>query len=129
MGGKVTVLEEEEYVEWLAGGPKKTPVDAGEFLFSQLGCATCHNANPDSRGPDMAGVFGSVVTLTTGESRNADDEYLRESIVTPGKAIVEGYTALMPNFVNQLDAEKVNNLIAYIKSIGLSEPAFMVEDE
>jgi len=129
MGGSVTVLTEEDYVEWLAGGPKKSPVDAGEFLFSQLGCATCHNSNPDSRGPDMTGVFGSMVTLTTGETRNADDEWLRESILEPSKAIVEGYTPLMPSFVNQLSAEDVNNLIAYIKSIGLSEPEFAAEAE
>ena len=127
MGGEVTVMEEADYVEWLAGGPKKTPVDAGEFLFAQLGCATCHNSNPDSRGPDMNGVFGSVVTLTTGEQRNADEEYLRESITQSSKAILEGYTAIMPSFVNQLSAENVNNLIAYIKSIGLPEPEFLDE--
>lgn len=129
MGGEVTVMEPEDYIEWLAGGPKKSPVDAGEFLFAQLGCATCHNANPDSRGPDMNGVFGSVITLTTGESRNADEEYLRESITQPSKAILEGYTALMPSFVNQLSAENVNNLVAYIKSIGTPEPEFLEEDE
>lgn len=127
MRGKVTVMEQADYVEWLAGGPKKSPVDAGEFIFAQLGCATCHNARADSRGPDMNGVFGSVVTLTTGERRNADEEYLRESITQPSKVIVEGYTALMPSFVNQLSAEKVNNLIAYIKSIGKSEPDFVEE--
>lgn len=124
MGGTLTIMEEAEYVEWLAGGPKKSPVEAGEFLFSQLGCATCHNSNTDSRGPDMAGVFGSIVTLTSGETRNADDEYIRKSILTPSKEIVEEYTPIMPNFVNQLSAEDVNNLVAYIKSIGLSEPEF-----
>ena len=129
MRGKVTVMEQADYVEWLAGGPKKSPVEAGEFLFAQLGCATCHNPNPDSRGPDMNGVFGSVVTLTTGETRNADEEYIRESIAQPSKVILEGYTALMPSFVNQLSAEKVNNLIAYIKSIGNPEPEFLEEQE
>ncbi len=129
MGGKVTVMEQADYVEWLAGGPRKSPVEAGEFLFAQLGCATCHNPNPDSRGPDMNAVFGSVVTSTTGETRNADEEFIRESITQPSKFILEGYTALMPNFVNQLSAEKINNLIAYIKSIGNPEPAFLEEQE
>ena len=75
----------------------------------------------------MNGVFGSVVTLTTGEQRNADEEYLRESITQSSKAILEGYTAIMPSFVNQLSAENVNNLIAYIKSIGNPEPEFLDE--
>ena len=126
-GGKVAVKGKADYGEGLAGGPKKWPVEAGEFLFAQLGCATGHNPNPDSRGPDMNGVFGSVVMLTTGESRNADEEYIRESIVQPSKFILEGYTALMPSFVNQLSAEKINYLISYIKSIGNPEPEFLEE--
>lgn len=121
MRGTVTVMEEDDYVEWLAGGPKKSPVDAGEFLFSQRGCATCHNATPESRGPNLEGVFGSEVTLSTGTVRMADEEYIRESIMEPGKTIVEGYTALMPSFANQVSAEDMINLIAYIKSLGLPE--------
>ena len=118
MGGSVIVMEEYEYLEWLEGGPKKSPVDAGEFLFTQRGCLTCHSTKPDSRGPALDGIFGSVGMLNGDVEVTKDEEYLRESIMEPGKRIVKGYTPLMPSFQNQLTDEDVMNLVAYIKSLG-----------
>jgi cytochrome c oxidase subunit 2 len=123
MGGTVTVMSQKDYVEWLAGGPKKTPVEAGEFLFQQRGCVTCHSGLPGARGPDLKGVFGSTQTMTDGESVVADEDYLFESILYSNKRVVEGYTPLMPSFANQLSVEDVTNLIAYIKSLGGTETA------
>ncbi len=117
MGGTVYVMEPEDYVEWLEGGPKETPQKAGEFLFAQRGCATCHTDKPGSRGPSLTGIFGHSVQLTKGETVIADEQYLSESIMEPGKRIVEGYAPLMPSFKNQITPEDVNNLIAYIKSL------------
>jgi cytochrome c oxidase subunit II len=117
MTGKLTVMTEEDYALWLEGGPKKSPVDAGEFLFSQMGCITCHSGREDARGPILDGIFGADVTLTTGNTVTRDEEYLRESIVESTKQIVQGYTPLMPSFQNQLTDEDVFNLIAYIKSL------------
>jgi cytochrome c oxidase subunit 2 len=123
MKGKVTVLSKEAYVEWLAGGPKRSPVEAGEFLFQQRGCVTCHSGLKDSRGPDLTGVFGSTGLMVDGESVMKDEDYLYESILYSSKRVREGYTALMPSFANQLSVEDVNNLIAYIKSLGGAEAA------
>jgi cytochrome c oxidase subunit 2 len=117
MTGQVTVLSPEEYVEWLAGGPKKSPVEAGEFLFQQRGCVTCHSGLKDARGPDLKGVFGSAGRMVGGEEVIKDENYLFESILYSSKRIREDYTALMPSFANQLSAEDVTNLIAYIKSL------------
>jgi len=117
MGGTVYVMEPEDYAEWLAGGPKVSPVVAGEFLFSQRGCITCHSEDSGARGPALANVFGSVVTLTTGEVIVANDDYIMESILQPSKKIVEGYAPLMPSFANQLTTEEVMNLVAYIQSL------------
>ncbi len=123
MGGHVTVLSQEAYVEWLAGGPKKSPVEAGEFLFQQRGCVTCHSGLKDARGPDLKGVFGSTGLMVGGESVLKNEDYLFESILYSSKRIVDGYTALMPSFANQLSVEDVSNLIAYIKSLAGEEAA------
>jgi len=128
MGGQVTVLSQEDYALWLEGGPKKSPVEAGEFLFQQRGCVTCHNATPDSRGPNLEGVYGSRGMMSDGEIVLKDENYLYESILYSNKKVVQGYTALMPSFANQLSAEDVNNLIAYIKSLGGDAPADTMED-
>lgn len=116
MGGTVTVMEEAEYQEWLQGGPPMTPVEAGEAIFQQMGCVTCHDAGAANRGPALKGVYGSEVTLRGGEKVIADDEYIRESIMNPSAKIVDGYAPLMPTFPN-LDDEDIFNLLAYIKSL------------
>jgi cytochrome c oxidase subunit 2 len=118
MKGHVTVLSQEGYAEWLAGGPKKSPVEAGEFLFQQRGCVTCHSGLKDARGPTLTGIYGSTGKMVDGEEVLKDDNYLIESILYSSKRVAEGYTPLMPAFANQLTADDVNNLIAYIKSLG-----------
>ena len=117
MKGRVTVMTKEDYALWLEGGPKKSPQEAGEFLFTQMGCITCHSGRADSRGPSLDGIFGTDVTFVNGTTVTRDEEYLRESIMESTKQIVEGYTALMPSFKNQLTDEDVMNLIAYVKSL------------
>lgn len=121
MAGHVTVLSQEGYAEWLAGGPKKSPVEAGEFLFQQRGCVTCHSGLKDARGPDLKGVFGSIGKMVDGEEVLKDENYLQESILYSSKRVSEGFTPLMPAFANQLSVDDVNNLIAYIKSLGAKE--------
>ncbi len=123
MTGHVTVLTPEGYAEWLAGGPKKSPVEAGEFLFTQRGCVTCQSGMKDARGPKLDGVFGSTGKMVGGEEVVKDDNYLVESILYSSKRVVDGYTPLMPAFANQLTVDDVNNLIAYIKSLGGAETA------
>lgn len=117
MKGTVTVMSQEDYALWLEGGPKKSPVDAGEFLFTQMGCITCHSGRDDARGPALDGIFGAEVTLTTGDTFVRDEDYLQRSILQSNVQLVEGYTGLMPSFSNQLTDEDVMNLVAYIKSL------------
>lgn len=120
MGGKVTVMSQDDYQEWLQGGPPVTPVQAGETLFQQMGCITCHDAGAASRGPLLANVYGHEIKIRGGETLVADEEYLRESIMTPSKKIVDGFAPLMPTFPNPND-EDILNLIAYIKSLSYKQ--------
>ncbi|MCF6284059.1 MAG: cytochrome c oxidase subunit II [Candidatus Hydrogenedentes bacterium] len=116
MDGIVVVMEQDDYQEWLQGGPPVTPAQAGEPIFQQMGCITCHDAGAASRGPILNGVFGREVALRGGETVVADEEYIRESIMTPSAKIADGYAPLMPTFPN-LDEEDILNIIAYIKSL------------
>lgn len=117
MGGMVHVLSQADFTAWLGGETGMTPVEAGQSLFQQMGCVTCHAAGDASRGPKLDGIFGTQVATTGGAAVAVDEEYLRESILNPGAKIVEGYAPLMPNFANQLSEEDVTNLVAYIKSL------------
>jgi cytochrome c oxidase subunit 2 len=118
MIGWVTVMEPAEYETWLSGGAKKSLASAGEDLFQQLGCVTCHRADSGGRGPALTGVFGKKVSLQDGATVVADEGYLRESILDPQAKIVSGYKPVMPTFKGLVSEEQLLALITYIKTLG-----------
>src|SRR3984893_9091176 len=124
MGGWVTVMEPMEYSAWLSGSSDATtnPVVAGEKLFVEKACTTCHLSHGTGRAPSWNGVFGAKVPLPDGSTVTADDAYIRESILNPQAKIVAGYQPLMPSFQGQLTEEQIMDLTSYIKSLQ-SQPA------
>jgi len=111
------VMEPAKYQSWLAGVPAdQSPVAAGEKLFTQYACITCHG----QRGPGLVGVFNSrrqVIEDGVQKEVVAGDNYLRESILYPSRKVVVGFQPLMPTYAGQLSEEQVLDLIAYIKSL------------
>ena len=120
MIGTVYVMEPADYQTWLAGDGAMSGgsmADRGAQLFTQLACVTCHLGEGTGRGPSLAGVFGSTVTLTNGATVVADESYLRESILTSQAKTVAGYQPLMPTFQGLVNENDVASLIEYIKSL------------
>ncbi len=126
MGGSVIVMEPAAFQAWLGGDTGESLVEAGTRLFGELGCATCHvdaAADSPSRGPKLAGLWGSEVTLHGGGTVTADEAYVRESILDPTAKITEGYPGVMPTFRGLMNEEQMLQLIAYVKSRGVAESA------
>ena len=123
MIGKVTVMEQVDYQNWLDGGTGKaeTMVQAGARQFTQLGCQTCHKETSSGRGPSLIGVFGKPVLLENGNEATADEDYLRESILNPQAKIVQGYKPIMPTFQGQISEETLLQILTYIQSLGAAE--------
>ena len=118
MIGWIVVMEPADFQTWLQGGPAPTsPVEAGQKLFSELNCVTCHRPDSQGRGPVLDGVAGGTVKLANGETATADEAYLRESILVPAAKITEGYQPIMPTYQGQVSEEAVLQLIAYIQSL------------
>jgi cytochrome c oxidase subunit 2 len=118
MGGWVTVQDPADYAAWLSDeGGDLNPVSAGEKLFTQLACVTCHIANGTGRAPSLNGVYAAKVLLADGSTVTADEAYIRESIVQPKAKIVAGYQPVMPTFQGLVTEEQIQNLTAYIKSL------------
>ncbi len=131
MIGQVVVMEPAEFQEWLAGGAAaQSPAAAGEKLFKDLACATCHRGDTGARGPNLAGVFGSEVKLADGSVVKADESYVRESIVSPTARVVAGYQPIMPTFQGVVSEEQLMQLVAYIQSLkGEGQGAAPVADQ
>jgi cytochrome c oxidase subunit 2 len=118
MIGSVYVMEPSDYQQWLAGGPVPvSPLALGQKLFTERNCVTCHYGDSGARGPLLNGLPGSRVLLAGGQAVEADDTYLRESILTPAARVVAGYQPIMPTYAGQLGEEDIAALIAYVKSL------------
>ena len=118
MIGKVIVMTPAAYERWLSGDAAgETMAETGAKLFEQLGCHTCHSDRPDARGPSLTGIFGREVSLQDGSRVSADENYLRESILTPNAKVVEGYRPIMPTFQGQISEAGLMQIVAYIRSL------------
>jgi cytochrome c oxidase subunit 2 len=122
MVGRVVVMEPVQYQQWLSGGVPGEPLAmAGERLFQQLGCVSCHRAEAQARGPALEGIFGKPVRLQSGDMVRVDEAYIRESILNPNAKIVAGYQPIMPTFQGQISEEGVLQIIAYLRSLHRAE--------
>jgi len=118
MIGEVTVLTPDDYKKWLEGSTSGASLaQNGERLFASLSCNACHNTRPDARGPSLANVYGTSLTLATGQHITADDAYLREAILNPSQHITQGYAPIMPTYQGQISEEGVIDLVEYIKNL------------
>jgi cytochrome c oxidase subunit 2 len=118
MIGQVVVMEPRDYQIWLSGGETgRTLASAGERLFVDLACNTCHRPDTQGRGPVLNGLIGRTVQLQSGESIVADEAYIRESILNPSAKITAGYQPIMPTFQGLVTEEQLLQLIEYVKSL------------
>jgi cytochrome c oxidase subunit 2 len=123
MLGVVKVVSDREYTEWLesAAGPGEgIPLESyGEKLFTTKRCVTCHTVDGSINvGPSFLHLFGENVYLRGGSQVRADENYLRESILTPEARVVDGFEPVMPTYQGLLKSRDIDALIAYIKSLG-----------
>jgi cytochrome c oxidase subunit 2 len=119
MIGWVYVMEPTEYEAWLSGGSGEgTLAERGDKLFKDLACANCHHPDGSGRGPSLEGIFGKTVDLEDGTKVTVNEDYLRESILSPQAKVVKGYKPVMPTFQGLVTEDQVLQLIEYIKSTG-----------
>jgi cytochrome c oxidase subunit 2 len=118
MIGQVVVMEPHDYQNWLGGGETgRTLASAGERLFADLACNTCHRPDSQGRGPLLNGLIGRTIRLQSGQSIVGDEAYIRESILNPSAKITAGYQPIMPTFQGLVTEEQLLQLIEYVKSL------------
>jgi cytochrome c oxidase subunit 2 len=123
MIGHVVVMQPAAYQQWLTRGQaQSTMVESGARLYRELGCSGCHEGSTIVRAPPLQGLFGRSAPLQTGQFVQADEGYIRDSILLPARDIAAGYTNDMPSFQGRVSEEQLFELIEYIKSIGSASP-------
>ena len=117
MGGILTLMTPADYAAWLTQSGSSTSLEAGgRRLFAQLGCAGCHEGTNTARAPTLAGLAGSAVPLEKGGTAIADDGFLRDKILDPGRNKIAGYQQVMPTYKGVIKEDEMNQLIAFIRS-------------
>jgi len=118
MRGVVRVLPPDEWSEWLDARRDGDFAGEGRRLFLQQGCSGCHTPGSPIRAPDLAGIFGRLVPV--GAERRlveADESYLRDSMLLPLKDIASGYAPVMPSYEGVLSEAQVMALVDYLKQL------------
>ena len=111
----------DDYKSWLvsSGANDDTPLpELGKKLYTAKGCNACHSVDGVSGiGPTWSNLFGKSRSLADGSSIEADENYIRSSIVDPGTQIVKGYAPIMPAYAGILSDHEINAIIEYIKTL------------
>ncbi len=122
MMADVIVHPEGEFEKWLEDASnfldRMSPQEAGALLYNSRGCKQCHKVDGGELiGPPFNGLFGKLRVFQDGSRLEADENYLRESILNPQEKIVAGYEPVMPTYRGRLKDQEITAIIAYIKSL------------
>lgn len=123
MIGTVHVVTRQEWEKRPWENWTGVPETDGFTLFRNK-CSACHtNDGTAKTGPSFKGLWGKEETMVDGRQVLVDAQYIEDSIRTPQKDVVAGGTwgstsTMTPFNEAALDDEKIEWLVAYIKSIG-----------
>jgi protein SCO1 len=88
--------------------------NTSESPLARFGCNGCHDRLEIA--PKLGGGSDRGIALASGDTVQADDDYLRESILKPQRKTTAGYAPLMPSY-RDLSALQLDELIAAIRKL------------
>ena len=106
----------------LAADNPEVSVARGRQVFELAGCQACHSLDgtmTGRSGPSLQGVFGKRREFADGSSGEADERYLRESILNPEGKVLKAFAASdigMPSYQGVLTEAQIESVIAFLKS-------------
>jgi cytochrome c oxidase subunit II len=128
MMAKLIVVIPDQFDAWLAG--KKVNINtsslpasmpAGQRLIFERGCASCHSMDGvRMAGPTFKGLSGSIVDVVSDGVQKrvvADSNYIRESILSPGKNVTAGFPNIMPSGRDILTDPEIDEIIGTIQKL------------
>ena len=101
-----------------AGEANLPPVELGKLSYEKKGCNACHTIDGGARvGPTFKGIFGTEAAMSDGSKVTIDENYIRESLMSPQAKGRPGFPPSMPSFQGQLKEAEIVGIIEYIKSL------------
>ncbi|SMO44117.1 Cytochrome c2 [Gracilimonas mengyeensis] len=105
-----------------SAGSAEPSIEMGKEAITANACGTCHSEDGSSGiGPTWAGLFGSVGEVVTAEGETItvtkDEDYIRESIVSPeAKKPVDFEQGVMASY-SYLSEQEIESIILYIENL------------
>jgi mono/diheme cytochrome c family protein len=102
--------------------PEEASIENGERLFKEghddaPRCTTCHNEDgtDSSQAPGLRNYAERAGNRVEGETA---EEYTLNSIIAPGKYIIDGYRNTMPpDYDEKLSKQQIADLVAYLLTL------------
>ncbi len=122
MLAKLIVVSPDAFATWIdeqKAADQEMPLpDLGKKLYTKLGCVACHSTDGTPKlAPSFKGIYGKKEELTDGTFVIVNDDYIRQSILTPQKQVTKGYAPVMPTFQGRVSERDILGLTAFIKSL------------
>jgi cytochrome c oxidase subunit II len=128
MTSRIIVVLPDQFDAWLTGkniqpgGPNfQLSMPEGQRLLSERGCMSCHSLEGNKMaGPSFKGLYGSSIEVITGGVKRkalADKNYIRDSIITPGKDVVAGFPNIMPSGKDILSGREIDEIVKTIEKL------------
>src|ERR1700712_2338207 len=118
MIGDVIAMTPADYEKWAQESTSvRSVAQNGDRLCASRGSNTCHNGTAAARGPNLAGVYGSKLTLASGGEVLVNDAYLRDAILNPSQHVTAGFAPIMPTYQGQISEDGLIDLVEYIKTL------------
>jgi cytochrome c oxidase subunit II len=100
--------------------PRGDPPVVGEKLYKIKGCNSCHSVDGSRNvGPSWKDLYGKTETFSDGSTALVEPNYLRESILEPGKKIVATYPNQMQSYQNRINEQQLEAIFAYMRTISI----------
>jgi cytochrome c oxidase subunit 2 len=122
MLSKVVVHEPAEFDAWMAKAADwikdLPPAEAGAQVYRKKGCNQCHSVDGSGGvGPTFRAAFGARRRFADGSAGEMDENYVRESLLSPRARVVAGFDPVMPTFQGRLKENEIAVLIEYLRSL------------
>jgi cytochrome c oxidase subunit 2 len=118
MIGDVVAMTPADYDKWTKESTSGMSLaQNGERLFASMGCNACHTGAANARGPNLAGVYGTRLTLTNGQQVLVNDAYLRDAILNPSEHVTAGYNPIMPTYQGQISEDGLIDIVEFLKTL------------